>query len=471
MSRNESLFALQLQPGAAADIYRSMLTGAWLTREADAQSPRLANPGGAGWHEVHAPSLVATSQIGFDLWIAAAHPGRGQSCRPADVGVQVFPVRANRRPADQLGAASGKRYLCATCCAGGAFDHRGRSAADRAFSPMSRRRSSRLSPDTDIAAAVNWVTTQLGNWVTTPNDPELHRQIARELRSLQAYGRRDAQWALRRAIAHARELVYIETPLLAHTTHDAGPPQDPAAAVDLVNALANRLTIEPRLRVIILVPREPPFVKGYEPFSAFFYANRLQVATTLALAGGMVDGLNGQRPRVVIGHPMGIPGRPLTIRTTTVVVDDVWCLQGTSSISRRGLTFDGATDVALVDWQIDRGASVAIRAYRKALMGLHLGVGPTPVGGGAPANSVGAPAGDWVRLHQPVTAHEAFADALAVGSNRGKLLPLWPGPDPAAPGAVIAHPADVADPDGRGVRQLHQYFTLAAALGGSSVVY
>ncbi|MFS8050610.1 hypothetical protein [Rhizobium sp. BR 314] len=463
MSRNESLFALQLQPGAAADIYRSMLTGAFLTREADAQSPRLANPGGAGWHEVHAPSLAATSQIGFDLWIAAAH--RARPVVPTADVAQVFQsgpiaglptnwvlLQANATSVPPAAPAAPSTIAAAVLQTVPAYVETPELA---------------IIPDTDIAAAVNWVTTQLGNWVSTPNDPELHRQIARELRTSN-YGRRDAQWALRRAIAHARELVYIETPLLAHTTHDAGPPQDPVAAVDLVNVLANRLTIEPRLRVVILVPREPPFVKGYEPFSAYFYANRLEVATTLALAGGMVDGLNGQRPRVVIGHPMGMPGRPLTIRSTTVIVDDVWCLQGTSSISRRGLTFDGATDVALVDWQMDRGACVAIRAHRKALMGLHLGVGPTPVGGGAPANSVAAPSGDWVRLHQPVSAHEAFADALAAGSNRGKLLPLWPGPDPAAPGAVIAHPADVADPDGRGGASF--ITTLAAALGGSSVV-
>ena len=58
---------------------------------------------------------------------------------------------------------------------------------------------------------------------------------------------------------------------------------------------------------------------------------------------------------------------------------DVWCLTGTSSLSRRGLTFDGANDVVLADWALDRGAGTAIRAHRKALMAAHLGVGPTPV--------------------------------------------------------------------------------------------
>jgi hypothetical protein len=307
-------------------------------------------------------------------------------------------------------------------------------------------------PDDDVAGAVNWVTTQLGNWLSTPNDTELHRQIGREIRTAK-YGRRDAQWSLRRAIAHARELIYIETPLLADTAHDAGAPQDSAAAVNLISEIANRLTIEPRLRVVILVPRDPPFVTGYEPFSAYFLDQRLKVAQTLNLVGGTVKGLNGPRPRVVIAHPMGIPGRPLVMRSTTVIVDDVWCLCGTSSISRRGLTFDGANDVVIVDWQLDRGASVAIR--------------PAPVGGGAPPDNVGGPNPDWVRLHNPLSAHEAFADALAAG-NRTKIIPLWPGPDPMAPGAVIAHPADVADPDGGGGATL--VTTIAAAIGSSNVV-
>jgi hypothetical protein len=164
---------------------------------------------------------------------------------------------------------------------------------------------------------------------------------------------------------------------------------------------------------------------------------------------------------------MGVPGRPLVIRTTTVVVDDVWCATGTSSFSRRELTFDGSNNVVLADWQLDRGAGVAIRAHRKSLMAAHLGVGPAGAGGGAPVSSVGAPAADWVRLHQPVSAHAAFADVLAAG-GLGKLLPLWSGPSPTAPGAVLPHPPEAADPDGRGGGTFVQ--TLAAAIGGSAFV-
>ena len=87
--------------------------------------------------------------------------------------------------------------------------------------------------------------------------------------------------------------------------------------------------------------------------------------------------------------------------------------------------------------------------------------------GGAPASNVGAPAPDFVRLHQAVSSHETFADVLASG-GQGKLLPLWSGPDPLDPDAVLAHPAGVADPDGRGGAPL--VTTIAAAIGASTTV-
>ncbi len=133
--------------------------------------------------------------------------------------------------------------------------------------------------------------------LNTPNNPELFRQLGREIRTAK-YGRRDAQWALRRAIRHARELIYIETPLFGGTAHDDGAPSDEEAAVDLVAELANHLTIEPRLRVAILVARETPFVAGYEPFAMYHFERRRLAAQSLGWAGGTVAGLNTRRPRV-----------------------------------------------------------------------------------------------------------------------------------------------------------------------------
>jgi hypothetical protein len=465
MARTESLLSIQLPPAAGADLYRSVLTGGWLTREADTHSFRIANPGAAGAHEVHGPGVAASSQLGFDLWVAALHRAR-----------PVVPT------ADVAGAFGGgpnaglpnnwvllQANATSAPPAPPAVPSSVAGAVLQTIPAYVETPELALIPDGEIGAVNNFITQQLPNYLAMPNQPEINRQILREVRSCK-YGRRDAQWALRRALRHARELVYIETPLLAPTSHGDGGPPDPRAGVDLFTVLAARLDEEPRLRVVILVPRTPPFVAGYEPWSMFFYAGRTEVAQTLQLAGGdlPVPG-GGTRPRVVVAHPVGAPGRPLVIRTTTVIVDDVWLITGSSSLSRRGLTFDGANDVVLVDWALDRGAGFSIRAHRKALMAAHLGVsaGTAGTAGGVAPSAVGSPAADWVRLHQPTSAHQVFADALASG-GQGKLLPLWAGPSPAAPGAVLPHPPEVADPDGRGGATL--VTTIAAAIGGSTTV-
>ena len=465
MARTESVLAVQLPPAAGADLYRSVLTGGWLTREADTHSYRIGSPAAAGAHEVHAPGVGASSQLGFDLWVSALHRARpviptadiaGPFGSGPNTGLPTNWVllQANNTSAPPSPPATPSPVAGAVLQTIPAYVETPELA---------------LVPDDDIGAVNNFVTQTLPGFLMLPNVSEIGRQLTREVRSCK-HGRRDAQWALRRALRHARELVYVETPLLAPTAVASGAPDDPKAAVDIFTELAARLDEEPRLRAVILVPRTPPFARGYEPWSMYFYNLRTKVAQTLQLAAGDLPAPDGgTRPRVVVAHPMGVPGRPLVIRTTTVIVDDVWLITGTSSLSRRGLTFDGANDVVLADWSLDRGAGASIRAHRKTLMGAHLGVGPGTAGtaGGVPPSAVGAPAADWVRLHQPTSAHETFADVLAAG-GQGKLLPLWPGPDPLAPGAPLAHPAEVADPDGRGGATL--VTTIAAAIGGSTTV-
>ena len=51
--------------------------------------------------------------------------------------------------------------------------------------------------------------------------------------------------------------------------------------------------------------------------------------------------------RVAMFHPVGFPGRTAFIRTTSVIVDDVWCLVGAAHFRRRGMTFDGTTFIGL----------------------------------------------------------------------------------------------------------------------------
>ena len=153
------------------------------------------------------------------------------------------------------------------------------------------------------------------------------------------------------------------------------------------------------------MPKRIPFGQGYETFAQRFHVARNEAITSLMAAAPK---------RVAIYHPMGFPGRPEVIRGTVAVVDDVWLLLGASSISRRGLTFDGSTDVTLVDKRISRGSSEAIRNFRRQAMARTLGQSPPLSGETANPN--------WVRLNQPRSAFELVRGCTA-GAGDGLVQP------------------------------------------------
>jgi hypothetical protein len=236
---------------------------------------------------------------------------------------------------------------------------------------------------------------------------------------------------LKRAISEARELVYIEAPQFARTA-------DPASAHDyswdLVAGLLSRLQSQRSLRVVISLPKEPTFGRQYVS-----WAQQAISARSTAIASFPTTSPPGSDPpvgkRLVAFHPMGFPGRPDVIRTTTVIVDDVWCLLGTSVPRRRGFTFDGGTDVVTFDRQLAGGYSSSIRDFRRRLMAIHTGV-QAPAAGETPTSA-------WVRLGQPRTAFLAIKELLDQG-GRGLIEPLWAGTTGA-----VAQSLDVADPEGR----------------------
>jgi hypothetical protein len=258
------------------------------------------------------------------------------------------------------------------------------------------------------------------------------------------YGRRDAQWALRRAITEARELVYIEAPRFgasSHTGNDDGRPQtdagdaDSAAEWDIVEALADRLTAVPTLRVVVAVPKLPDYPHQYESFALFEYQARQAALTALTDAGS---------DRVTVLHPIGFPGRPLHTGTMVVCVDDVWLLVGTSSPARRGLTFDESLDLALFDHQLSEGYSTGIRQLRRSLMARVMGV-TAPASGETPAPT-------WVKLARPASAGHAIGELVHEESGNGLAEELY-SPTPTA-GHGTAAAASLADPDGRNLSLL-----------------
>jgi hypothetical protein len=256
-----------------------------------------------------------------------------------------------------------------------------------------------------------------------PGPAVAERLIAETKREAMAAkrGRRDAQWALRWHVQHARHLIYVETMLLSATAETTE-----AYGWNFVETLRQRLFDAPNLRVIVSMPREIPFGAGYEGWAKHFYDARREA----------VDRLKAQAPdRVVAFHPIGFPGKPEVQRGNVVIVDDVWGMLGTSTLSRRGLTFDGGIDVSLLDRELRDGVSLQIRDLRRLLMARTLGR-QRPSGTDTPDPG-------WTRLAQTSAAFELVAEMLEHGGE-GVIEDVWDGPSD-----VLAQSAAIANPEGR----------------------
>ena len=249
-------------------------------------------------------------------------------------------------------------------------------------------------------------------------------------------------WSLRRALREARELIYVESAQFARTARPTGQPT--AEQVDLVGEIVTSLTAHPNLRVIICMPRESDFAANYPGWGREHYKARTEAVSNLLAAAP---------DRVAVFHPVGFPGRTAFIRTTSIIVDDVWCLSGATHFRRRGMTFDGSVAIASFDRQMDTGYSRGVRAYRRALMAAKMAIAAP---GGQSASA------DWMRLALPQSAFALVTDWLAQG-GLGQIQPLWPGPSDTT---VLPATDDMADPDGsNGATFLGLFASLIAEAG------
>jgi hypothetical protein len=271
---------------------------------------------------------------------------------------------------------------------------------------------------------------------------ELEREVASS-----HFGRRDAQWALGSAIQSARHFIYIETPGFCSTA-SASPS---VYAADLISLLKTRLVACPGLRVAICVPKQPDFAAGYEGMTSYEVQDRLLIVrgrTTAPVVTPLPD------KQSVVFHPVGFPGRFSRVETNVVIVDDIWAMIGGCSIRRRGLTFDGSSDLAVTDTLIENGRSAAIRDFRRGLMARRLGI---PIDSSAPS---------YVALSDAGPAFRVMKDAITAG-GLGNVTPVWDGTAPGVTPAT-ALPADNANPDGRDLD--YPTALLIAAFGGASGV-
>lgn len=286
------------------------------------------------------------------------------------------------------------------------------------------------------SALLTQVRTQLNNLlaiigITPQNQERLYNELKRELSS-SAFGRRDAQWSLAEAIENARHFIYIESAGFSTTRKDYSGEGVPIPSenyhLDLIQKLRTRLSEVPGLHVIICTPKIPDYGKGYEPFSAFEMNARNTLIRSLP------------KERTVSFHPVGFPGRPSRLESTIVVVDDIWAMVGSSAFRRRGLTFDGASDVIFTDLERIDGRSSLISNFRRQLQATRLGIQESR------DNTVGRIAEPvFIRLKDGVESFYAIREMLVAG-GLGKIARLL---NASEPDPVEGLSIDFVNPDGQ----------------------
>ncbi len=175
--------------------------------------------------------------------------------------------------------------------------------------------------------------------------------------------------------------------------------------------------------MIIGTPKFPDFAAGYEPMAANEAANRRM--SILDLPG----------EQVVSFHPLGFPGRPTQLESTVVIVDDVWAMIGSSTFRRRGLTFDGGSDLVFTDTNLVNGRSPAIASFRRQLMAARLGIRASET------TEFGTmPNSNFTRLSDGVESFNVIREMLIAG-GLGKVDRLWNG---ELPGVTTIPPNSVS---------------------------
>ena len=419
-ARFETIFALGEGEGNDTQIqWNAILTGARWDWESRSAQPELGNPGNPAGPDIHAAGIRCDGQLAYDL--AFHGMKRSQSIAPMSANSPGWITTTagdnwDAPDPDTSGTISAAMLeTIAPFCDTPEFALPGVSIP----APGSTIDSDIIDP---MAVALGLDPDDFDFEVK--NEAEILPRLQREIATAK-FGQRDALWALRRAIGQAREFIYIESPTFARTAYPDAPPE--SYEIDLVEVVRDRLEHNPRLKIVLCVPRLPDFNLSRDNW----------VRAAITHRNIAIQQLITQAPdRVAAFHPIGFPGRSAAIRSTVTIVDDIWCMVGTSHIRRRGMTFDGGVDVVSFDRDIKGGYANQITSFRQALMAAKLGVSvPT-----APGNASSL----WIRLAQPESAFSAIANLLQQG-GLGRCSPIWGGPtDDSAEEQSV----DIIDPNG-----------------------
>jgi hypothetical protein len=411
--------------------WQGVIAGGRLTPETHSANSRLGGPGSPGGRETQIVGIsTGDGRLAYDIARMAFRRTTGILGRIGD----LLGIGSNRweipiEPDEAHGSIAGAllqtvSYFCET-------------------PEMELIKSTLDDPSQTIPHQLD----QLVPWINSFTQPyltiavqgdsidRLLDELYRELIS-SCYGRRDAQWALQQAIGDARQFIYIESPGFCNT--GVSPPDPPAlpdlpphpnSTADLIQCINDRIIEAPGLHVIICTPKYPDVGPGYESFGFYEAASRKD----------KIDSLHPER--TVAFHPIGFPGRYSRLESTVVIVDDIWAMVGSSTFRRRGLTFDGGSDLVFTDTDLARGRSPAIAEFRRNLMANRLGI-KIP---GSPSQSRES---GYVRLNDGGEAFYLIREILSTG-GAGKIEPLWDGTTPGEDGHYEPNLEEtVYNPDG-----------------------
>jgi hypothetical protein len=439
MARFPTIVAVGTGPTTAPMAWDALVTGGRWARETRSAFHHLGDPGNPAGPDVH----VAGVRIGGAGAFDAARFAMRRAMPPVPLGGPFWLAVVGNAgwvpPAEPTTDAPGAPGAPPTTCAAAVL----RTVAVGTETPELLPDAIPIpGPTASVQDVIDDLAGALGVSpppVTIANEDVMRDELREEFHVTRA-GRRDALWALRRAIGQARDLVFVTSPQFARTARPDATPQ--AHEVDLVEALADRLSAYANLRVLIALPLWPDAAPEYGGWIREAFAARNEA----------VDELVAVDPdRVTVFHPIGFPGRPAPLRTTVVVVDDVWALVGTSHWRRRGMTFDEGVDVVTIDRDLDdRGASRRIRTFRRSFLGSLVQVSPDDV-----------TSADAIRLASPAGSFDLAHDLVAQ-EGLGRIRPFWRGPTDSD---VLAQSHDIADPDGASA---DQYLLLFAGLIGET---
>lgn len=419
MARFDSVLVTGTNGGTPTDtlLWEAVLTGGRWARETRSALHASGNPGNPAGPDVHAPGIHVTGALAYDLARHAMRRVQPIIPLPSTPGASpgwVIAMDGNNfnEPTDSSTTNTGIGVLLETVAAGCETPE-----LSVVTPPV---------PGTNAQSVIDSIASAVGlpaPKVKAGNEARIVGEIRREC-VVSASGLRDSLWSLRRALRDARELIYVESPQFARTARPSGTPT--AEQVDLVAEIVSSLGVHPNLKVVVCTPRESDFAANYPGWSREHYKARLEAVSTLIAAAPN---------RIAVFHPVGFPGRTAFVRTTSIIVDDVWALVGATHFRRRGMTFDGSAAIASFDRQMDNGYSKNIRTYRRNLMAAKMAI---------IAPGLGTPTADWIRLGHTESAFQLVMDWLSKG-GLGFIQPLWPGPSDTS---VLPATDDMADPDG-----------------------